>query len=86
MDVIGIFDLARCGKRAAFAIDALVLDGAFDGVGAFAKNALHPFVKEKARAVDELVDHARRQIVGQFAPLRRFGLERNGSAAIVLRR
>ena len=63
---LGIKRLGR-GKRADFAIDALVLDATLDGIGAFSKNALHPFVEEKAWAKDEFINHAHGKVVGQFA-------------------
>jgi|SRR5579875_1580542 len=46
-----------------FPVDALMLDSAFQSIGALEKYPLNPFIEEKAGAVDPFVDHARREIV-----------------------
>jgi hypothetical protein len=38
---------------------------ALQRVDALAKQTVYPFVKEKARAVDEFIDHARREKIRQ---------------------
>ena len=64
LQVVGRFLGGR--QLATFFIDPLVLNGAFDGVRGFAKDALHPFVEEQAGTIDEFVDHARREIIRQI--------------------
>ena len=44
----------------------LVPERAFDRVAALGEDAFDPFVEEQARAVDELVQHARGQVLGQI--------------------
>ncbi len=53
------------GEGGGSGIDAFVLGGAFEGVGGFAEDAVDPLVEAEAGAVDELVDHAGGEIVGE---------------------
>jgi hypothetical protein len=54
------------GKGGAFSIDAFVLVAAFDGVGAFAEDAFDEFIEEEAWAIDELIDHAGGEVIGEM--------------------
>ena len=53
------------GEVGGAGVDAFVLGGAFEGIGGFAKDAVDPLVEAEAGAVDELVDHAGGEIVGE---------------------
>ena len=48
------------GQLPAVAVDAPVRVASFDGIGGFDPLALDPLQVGQARAIDELVDHARR--------------------------
>ena len=68
VDLLGFAFVSWLGGRGQFGgagIDALVLGGAFERIGAFAKDAFDPLVEEQARAVDELIDHSRRKVIGR---------------------
>ena len=80
--------LGRCrpGQFGRTRIDALVLSRAFERVGALAEDALDPFIEEQARAIDEFVDHARREVVGRGVARRVLGeiRVRSGSGSMGL--
>jgi mannose/cellobiose epimerase-like protein (N-acyl-D-glucosamine 2-epimerase family) len=42
-----------------------MLHSAFKRVGALAENALHTFIEEETGTINELVDHACRQVIRQ---------------------
>jgi nitrogenase subunit NifH len=52
------------GQVALTGINTLVQGGPAPGVGIVGKDALDVFVVKEARAIDELVEHARRKWVG----------------------
>jgi len=53
------------GEVGGAGVDAFVLGGTFEGVGGFAEDAVDPLVETEAGAIDELVDHAGGEIVGE---------------------
>ena len=57
------------GQVSSFFVDPQVLHAPLDRIRAISKKALHPLVEEQPRAVNELVHHARRQIVRELATL-----------------
>ena len=56
----GVLGLRR-GR--ALAVDAAVLELAFDGIGAVEEDALDPLIEEEAGAVRELIDHAGGEVI-----------------------
>ena len=60
VQLLGLVDVGRRRQLAAVAVDAPVRVASFDGVGRLDPLALDPLQVGQARAVDELVDHARR--------------------------
>lgn len=57
----------RLGEGAGAGIDTGVLEFSFNGFGAFGEDGFNPFVVEESGAVDELVEHASGEVVGEVA-------------------
>ena len=57
-------ELVGGGERIGMAVDLGVAQRALDGLAVVGKDLLDPLVVEQPRAVDELVQHARGEIVG----------------------
>lgn len=66
-DRSGVYPLGLLGRQqfVLFRVMASVPVGALERVGIVGEESVDPLVEEQARTVDELVEHPRRQVVGQ---------------------
>jgi len=63
---VGGGEIGGRGEGTGAGVDLFVLEGAFDGVGAFGEEVFDPLVEEEAGAVGELIHHAGGEVVGEL--------------------